>query len=124
MAKKFDRGFKRDDGNQEKVVQISRVTKVVKGGKNMSFRATCVVGDGKGLVGVGIGKSAEVPKAIRKALESAKKKPKSLVISIPGGEIGAGMELGEWIHINKLNIEIKTRCRTVKKNNKAVKKTK
>lgn len=58
---------------QEKVIQISRVTKVVKGGKNMSFRATVVVGNGKGSVGVGIGKSEEVPKAIRKAIEHALK---------------------------------------------------
>lgn len=46
------------------------------------------------------------------AFENAKKKPKRLVISSPGGEIGAGMELGEWIHSNKLNIEIKNYAAT------------
>ncbi|HEY9856901.1 MAG TPA: 30S ribosomal protein S5 [Stenomitos sp.] len=58
---------------QEKVVQIRRVTKVVKGGKKMSFRATVVVGNGKGQVGVGVGKAAEVITAIQKAVTDAKK---------------------------------------------------
>ena len=58
---------------QEKVVQIRRVTKVVKGGKKMSFRATVVVGNGKGQVGVGVGKAAEVIMAIQKAVADAKK---------------------------------------------------
>lgn len=58
---------------QEKVVQIRRVTKVVKGGKKMSFRATVVVGNGKGQVGVGVGKASEVIMAIQKAVSDAKK---------------------------------------------------
>jgi small subunit ribosomal protein S5 len=58
----------------EKVVQIRRVTKVVKGGKKMGFRVVVVVGDEKSRVGVGTGKSNEVSTAIRKAVESAKKK--------------------------------------------------
>jgi len=58
----------------EKLVSLDRVTKVVKGGKNMHFRALVVVGDGKGHVGVGLGKAREVPEAIRKAGVSAKKK--------------------------------------------------
>jgi len=58
---------------QERVVSIDRVTKVVKGGKNMRFRAAVVVGDLKGNVGFGVSKSIEVPKAIRKAIEAAKK---------------------------------------------------
>ncbi|MDJ0625657.1 MAG: 30S ribosomal protein S5 [Candidatus Caenarcaniphilales bacterium] len=58
----------------EKVVQIRRVTKVVKGGKNLSFSALVVIGDMKGNVGVGLGKAAEVVDAIRKAIENAKKK--------------------------------------------------
>jgi small subunit ribosomal protein S5 len=58
---------------QERVIAINRVTKVVKGGKNMRFRAAVVVGDLKGNVGFGVSKSIEVPKAIRKAIEAAKK---------------------------------------------------
>jgi small subunit ribosomal protein S5 len=58
---------------KDTVVSISRVTKVVKGGKNLSFSALVVVGDGHGVVGFGIGKAKEVPSAIKKAIESAKK---------------------------------------------------
>jgi small subunit ribosomal protein S5 len=65
------------DGSQldlkDTVVNIGRVTKVVKGGKNMSFSALVVVGDGNGVVGFGIGKAKEVPSAIKKAIEAAKK---------------------------------------------------
>ena len=58
---------------KDTVVAISRVTKVVKGGKNLSFSALVVVGDGHGVVGFGIGKAKEVPSAIKKAIEAAKK---------------------------------------------------
>ncbi len=65
------------DGSQielkDTVVNIGRVTKVIKGGKNMSFSALVVVGDGAGVVGFGIGKAKEVPSAIKKAIEAAKK---------------------------------------------------
>ena len=62
-----------DDGLIKKTVDIRRVTKVVKGGRTMRFAALVVVGDGKGQVGVGVGKAAEVPQAIEKATQRAKK---------------------------------------------------
>ena len=58
---------------KEKVVSISRVTKVVKGGRNFRFSALVVVGDENGHVGVGMGKSIEIPEAIKKGIEDAKK---------------------------------------------------
>lgn len=79
-----NRGSNRRDSNEskkdriesewtEKVIQVSRVTKVVKGGKKLSFRAVVAVGNGRGQVGVGVGKAAEVIGAIQKAISDGKK---------------------------------------------------
>ena len=84
---------------QEKVVAINRVSKTVKGGRVMKFSALVVVGDGNGTVGFGLGKAAEVPEAIRKGIEDAKKN--MITVSLAGtsipheviGEFGAGRVL-------------------------------
>ncbi|MCA1764888.1 MAG: 30S ribosomal protein S5 [Desulfobulbaceae bacterium] len=91
--------FKNDKaGDQliEKVVFINRTAKVVKGGRRFSFSAICVVGDGQGKVGQGLGKANQVPEAIRKGIESANKDMRKVSItetSIPhaiDGKFGAG----------------------------------
>ncbi len=81
---------------QEKVVSINRVSKTVKGGRIFKYAALVVVGNGEGLIGVGIGKAGEVPDAIRKGIEDAKKN--LIVVSLKGttvpheviGKFGAG----------------------------------
>ena len=63
----------RDDGLKEKMIAVNRVTKVVKGGRTLSFAALTVVGDGDGRIGMGKGKAKEVPVAVQKAMEAARR---------------------------------------------------
>lgn len=67
-------GEERDDGLKEKMISVNRVTKVVKGGRILGFAALTVVGDGDGRIGMGKGKSREVPVAVQKAMDEARRK--------------------------------------------------
>ena len=95
-----DRKRQQDTDLQERVVYIHRVSKTVKGGRRMSLLALVVVGDGKGNVGLGMGKSAEVPLAIQKGVEDAKKNMFHVEVTGEGtipheveGHFGAGRVL-------------------------------
>ena len=75
----------RDDGLREKMIQVNRVTKVVKGGRTMSFAALTVVGDGDGRVGMGKGKAKEVPVAVTKAMDAARRN--MVKVSLKNGSV-------------------------------------
>ncbi|MBD2151871.1 30S ribosomal protein S5 [Pseudanabaena sp. FACHB-1277] len=100
-SKKGDRGARTEKESewQERVVQIRRVTKVVKGGKKLSFRAIVVVGNEKGQVGVGVGKAADVINAVKKGVSDARKHAidvpltKSNSIPHPTNGIGGGAKV-------------------------------
>ncbi|MDD4840191.1 MAG: 30S ribosomal protein S5 [Clostridia bacterium] len=100
MAKREDRQQReQSDDLTRKLIAINRVTKVVKGGRNMRFSALVVVGDEKGSVGLGMGKAAEVPEAIEKAVQIAKRNMKLISLkdsTIPHqikGKFGRGQVL-------------------------------
>ena len=75
----------RDDGLREKMIQVNRVTKVVKGGRIMGFAALTVVGDGDGRIGMGKGKAREVPLAVQKAMDQARRN--MLKVSLKNGTV-------------------------------------
>ncbi len=94
-----DRNREENDGLTKKLIAVNRVTKVVKGGRNMRFAALVVVGDQNGKVGLGLGKAAEVPEAIEKATQLAKRNMQDIALSgttIPHqttGKFGRGQVL-------------------------------
>ena len=78
-------GEERDDGLKEKMIAVNRVTKVVKGGRVLGFAALAVVGDGDGRIGMGKGKAREVPVAVQKAMDEARRK--MFKVSLKGGTV-------------------------------------
>jgi small subunit ribosomal protein S5 len=97
--KSLDKRELKDTELQDRVIAINRTAKVVKGGRRFRFSAIVVVGDGKGMIGAGLGKAHEVPEAIRKGMEMAKKNMAKVIVigkTIPYeviGSYGAGKVL-------------------------------
>ena len=85
QTKRAQASDERDDGLKEKMVAINRVTKVVKGGRILGFAALTVVGDGDGAIGMGKGKSHEVPVAVQKAMDEARRKMRK--VSLKNGTL-------------------------------------
>jgi small subunit ribosomal protein S5 len=85
MARMQQKNEERSDGLREKMVSVNRVTKVVKGGRILGFAALTVVGDGDGGIGMGKGKAREVPVAVQKAMDEARRK--MVKISLKGGTL-------------------------------------
>ncbi|WEN41383.1 30S ribosomal protein S5 [Thauera sp. GDN1] len=85
QTKRAQASEERDDGLKEKMVAINRVTKVVKGGRILGFAALTVVGDGDGAIGMGKGKSREVPVAVQKAMDEARRKMRK--VSLKNGTL-------------------------------------
>ena len=85
-----------DDGLKEKMIAVNRVTKVVKGGRTLSFAALTVVGDGDGRIGMGKGKAKEVPVAVQKAMESARRNMFKVNLK-NGGNTAAAAAVGKRI---------------------------
>jgi len=85
MQPKMQSGEDRGDGLKEKMISVNRVTKVVKGGRILGFAALTVVGDGDGGIGMGKGKAREVPVAVQKALDEARRK--LFKVSLKGGTL-------------------------------------
>ena len=95
----------RDDGLREKMIAVNRVTKVVKGGRILGFAALTVVGDGDGRIGMGKGKSKEVPAAVQKGMEESRRnmmkvslKSGSIHHSVLGHHGAARVELHQHLH--------------------------
>jgi len=86
-------GEERDDGLREKMIAVNRVTKVVKGGRILGFAALTVVGDGDGRIGMGKGKAREVPVAVQKAMDEARRK--MVKVPLKGGTLHHQVQ-GRW----------------------------